>query len=416
VDGAAHPITLSVSGGLERSRLLVFFRLLVALAHIIWLAVWGIAAYVFAIVGWFAALITGRLPDPLHRFLSAYLRFAVHVSAFVFLAADRFPDFNGREGTYPIDVHIEPPARQNRWKTGFRLILAIPAGILGSALTSGSFTGGTRSWSYSISLLTAIAVLAWFVGVFRARITPGFRDAITLALAYGAQELGYVLLLTDRYPTADPQQLVRAAPAPPRWTQVQAEDDDGRRNRWTVFFRLFLALPAIVWLFLWGLLMLVVVLLNWFALLITGRSPSPFHRFSKAFVRYGLHVYAYLDLLTQPYPWFRTAADYRYAVDVTYGDPAEQNRWKTLFRAFLAFPAWLVAAGYSSVLSAVAFLGWFAALFTGRMPIGLRKLGLVCINYLMQTYAYALLLTDEYPYSGPVVPAPPQAGLNVSPT
>jgi hypothetical protein len=42
------------------------------------------------------------------------------------------------------------------------------------------------------------------------------------------------------------------------------------------------------------------------------------------------------------------------------------------------------------------------------MPEGLRNLGAACLRYSAQTTAYALLLTNRYPYGAPVLrePAP----------
>jgi hypothetical protein len=42
------------------------------------------------------------------------------------------------------------------------------------------------------------------------------------------------------------------------------------------------------------------------------------------------------------------------------------------------------------------------------MPEGLRNLGAACLRYSAQTTAYALLLTNRYPYGAPALrePAP----------
>jgi hypothetical protein len=45
----------------------------------------------------------------------------------------------------------------------------------------------------------------------------------------------------------------------------------------------------------------------------------------------------------------------------------------------------------------VAFLGWFYALFTGRMSKGMRDLLAYCLRYQAQTYGYVMLLTQRYP-------------------
>ena len=79
----------------------------------------------------------------------------------------------------------------------------------------------------------------------------------------------------------------------------------------------------------------------------------------------------------------------------------------SLFRLPLALPAMLLAAAYGSLLFVVAVLGWFAALFTGRMPLGLRNAGALALRYSAQLYGYLFLVTEAYPYSGPCVEAAP---------
>jgi hypothetical protein len=92
-----------------------------------------------------------------------------------------------------------------------------------------------------------------------------------------------------------------------------------------------------------------------------------------------------------------------YGIDLEIAPAARQRRWKTLFRWFLAIPAFIVAGALGGVAFVVAFLAWWYALVTGRMPEGLRNLGASCLRYSAQTYAYALLVTARYPYAAPVL-------------
>ena len=57
-----HPIRLVVSDDLKRTRLTVFFRLILVIPHLIWLSLWGIVVYLAVIVSWFATLFAGRTP------------------------------------------------------------------------------------------------------------------------------------------------------------------------------------------------------------------------------------------------------------------------------------------------------------------------------------------------------------------
>jgi len=79
----------------------------------------------------------------------------------------------------------------------------------------------------------------------------------------------------------------------------------------------------------------------------------------------------------------------------------------TLDGVALALPALLLAGAYGSLVVGVAFLGWFAALVTGRMPEGLRNAGAQALRYTSQANGYVFLLTGAYPYSGPCLPPPP---------
>ena len=180
-----HPIRLAVTDDLRRSRLTVFFRLLLAIPHYVWVTLWGLAAGLAAIVAWFAALVTGRVPAGLHGFMAAYTRYYTHLSAYLWIAADPYPGFTGAQG-YAVDIEIAPSAPQSRLTVLFRLVLAIPAAIVMSVLQN-------VAW--------IVAILAWFHALFTGRMSQGMRDLQAYCLRYQAQTYGYVLLLTQRYPS-----------------------------------------------------------------------------------------------------------------------------------------------------------------------------------------------------------------------
>jgi uncharacterized protein DUF4389 len=395
-----RPVQLIVSDDLQRSRLTVFFRLILAIPHLLWLVVWGIAAWVAAIVNWFATLIQGQSPQGLHDFLASYVRYAIHVYAYLTLAAEPFPDFLGKPG-YPVDVRIAPPAPQNRWKVFFRIFLAIPAAMIAGALTSGRASGG--GYNYGLGLAGVAALLGWFVGVAQARMPRGLRDLLAYALSYSAQLDGYLFLLTDRYPDSDPQTALPALPARSDPIGLDVRDDLAR-NRLTVFFRLILAIPHLIWLTLWAFVAILAAIANWFVTLAGGVSPPSLHNFLAAYVRYQGHVYAYLFLIADPFPGFTGKAG-SYPIDPTVAPPAPQNRWTVGFRLVLAIPALLVNSAYAGLLFVVALLGWFAILATGSMPLGLRNAGALALRYAAQVNGYMGVITDAYPYSGPIAPA-----------
>jgi uncharacterized protein DUF4389 len=417
--GPVPAVRLLVTDDLQRNRLTVFFRLILAIPHFIWLTLWGILTLLLAIVNWFATLVAGRPPAGLHRMIAAYVKYATHFHAYLHLAADPYPRFDGRPG-YPVDVEIPPPAEQNRLTVLFRIVLLLPALLIAAVLNGNPNSGaGSRRRSFSITggLLPGVAFLGWFASLARRTMPRGLRDGAVYALSYGAQFWSYALLLTDRYPDSDPLAAVPGLPV--RSDPIQLElSDDLRRSRLTVFFRVLLALPHLIWLYLWSVLVFFAAILNWFATLFAGRSPEWLHRFLAAYLRYANHVYSFLYLIANPFPGFVGRAG-SYPFEIAVAPRERQNRWKTGFRIILVLPAFLVAGAYGGLATVVAVLGWFSSLARGRMPQGMRNAGALALRYQAQTHGYLLLLTDSYPYAGPVQgegsPAPPAASPSLEP-
>jgi hypothetical protein len=403
-----RPVRLTIADDLRRNRVTVFFRALLALPLMVWLAAWGLAALVVGVVNWVAALTLGRSPSALHRFLARFVRYATHAFAYLNLTAGPFPGFVGKPG-YPIDLEIDPPARQRRWSVAIRFVLAIPAMALLSVLAGygANIYGGVNSRVTISCLLSMSAFLGWFSALARGRMPRGLRDMAAYALSYGAQFWAYMLMLTDRYPSSDP--LTAIGPLPVRNGPVRLEAGGGpRRSRLTVFFRLLLAFPHLVWLTLWGILALGAAVINWIVTLIRGTPPRRIHSILARYLRYQAHVVSYLFLVGNPFPGF-AGAEGSYPIELHFAEAERQNRWTVLFRLVLVVPAFFILGIYNSLLILAAFLGWFAALVTGRMPPGLGNAGALVVGYAAQTYAYLLIVTGAYPYSGPAEPRPAPA-------
>ncbi len=405
-----HPVRLVVEDDLHRNRLTVFFRLILAIPHFIWITVWSIAVFFVAIVNWIATLVTGTPPAGLHRFMCSYIRYSVHLNAYFHLIGNPYPGFVGEEGEYPVDVRLPGPEPQARWQTFFRLFLALPALFLSSALgsaggpTYGGVSGRGSRYSFGGSglLTAAVAVLGWFASLALGRMPKGLRDAGAYGIGYGAQGLAYLLLVTERYPNTDPTELLADVERPPQHSVYLIGDpDDLRRSRLTVFFRVLLVIPHFIWLSLWSIAAFVVGVIVWFATLITGTPPASLHAFLSRFVRYSLHVNAFLYLAANPFPGFAGEPG-RYPLDLALPAPQPQNRWVTAFRVVLAVPAWIVNVGLALALTIAAIYTWFIALIRGVAPWGLRNLMAYALRYGAQLNAYVYLVTDAYPHASPL--------------
>ena len=401
------PIRLVVRDAELRRDATVFLRILLAIPHLIWVSLWGIAAYFVAFVNWLAVVIQREVPEGMHGFVAGFLRYATHVSAYVFVVTDGYPGFRGAPG-YEVDLEIDPPRLQSRWSGFFRLVLALPAfalaGALGSGLTLGAFGGGSYGVAalyFSAGAAVAASFLTWCVAVTTGRAPRGLRDLMIYAIGYGAQTAGYAMLLTPRYPNSDPALATTYAVLPEHPVQLNVDDDLGR-SRLTVLFRLLLAIPHFIWWMLWAAAVTIACVVAWIVALVTGRVPDALHRFFAAFVRYTTHLGGFVYLVGRRFPGFTGGAG-SYGIDVEVAPRTRQSRWKTLLRLVLALPALIMSSALGGVVLVIALLAWWYALVSGRMPEGFRNLGASCLRYSAQTAAYLLLVTDRYPYAAPVL-------------
>lgn len=181
----SHPVRLVVTDNLERWRLTVALRWLLALPHLFVLSAWLYLAFPVAVVNWFITLFRGRPATGVHAWTSRLIRYQVHVYAYMYFVADPYPSFRGWPGRYPIDLAIAPPTEQARWKTLLRLVLVIPAYVFAYVL------------GY---VLAIVAVIGFVVALAVGRYPRGFRDFSAYCLRFQAQTFAFLFLVTDAYP------------------------------------------------------------------------------------------------------------------------------------------------------------------------------------------------------------------------
>jgi hypothetical protein len=75
----------------------------------------------------------------------------------------------------------------------------------------------------------------------------------------------------------------------------------------------------------------------------------------------------------------------------------DRNRVTVGFRLILVIPQLIVLAVLAIAAFVVVVIGFFAVLFTGRWPDGLRGFVLNVVRWFVRVDAYLFLLTDLYP-------------------
>jgi hypothetical protein len=171
-----------------------------------------------------------------------------------------------------------------------------------------------------------------------------------------------------------------------------------RRNRLTTFFRLILAIPLAIWLYLYGIVAFFAIVFAWFAILLTGRYPAGLYEFVSGFNRFITRFTGYTALLCDPYPPFGGADDPAYPVRMGFDGPLDRySRAKTLFRIILAIPIVIMRYVMGLLLEIGALAAWIVIVITGKMPRGLFDVMVLANSYTARSDAYLYLLTETYP-------------------
>jgi len=204
---------------------------------------------------------------------------------------------------YAARLNVDYPEKLDRVTTLLRVIWIIPIAVILSLISgtgnetvvreTGERVMRSTGGGVSGGLFVATALMI----VFRMRYPRWWFDFARELTRFGARVGAYFTLLTDRYPSTVEEQSVHL--------EVDYPDVARDLNRWLPLVKWLLAIPHyIVLLFLW-LAAIVVVIVAWFVILITGRYPRSLFDFVVGVGRWSLRVGAYSFLLvTDRYPPF----------------------------------------------------------------------------------------------------------------
>jgi hypothetical protein len=208
--------------------------------------------------------------------------------------------------TYPVTFTVDFPDRDlNRLTTAFRLIVAIPIGIILSLLSSESIhyatsTNGTNETVTTIATGGGLLFLPLVLMLlFRQKYPRWWFDWNLQLLRFSSRVSAYIALLDDHYPSTDEEQSVHLNfPYP----------DAQQLNRWLPLVKWLLAIPHYIVLFFLGIGAIVAIILAWFAILFTGRYPRGLFDFVVGVMRWSNRVTGYaFALVTDEYPPFSLA-------------------------------------------------------------------------------------------------------------
>lgn len=179
-------------------------------------------------------------------------------------------------------------------------------------------------------------------------------------------------------------------------------DADRHITRWRPLVQWLLAIPHLIVVEALQSLRGALTLISFFTVLFTKQIPRPLFDVIAMTYRYEWRAMSYAMFLHEDYPPF----DFKLASDddgiephtsLTIVYPEHLDRWKPLYKWFLAIPHLFVMA-LLAVAAVVAFVvGFFGVVFTGEFPLGPRDFLVSVYRYGLRVQAYAGLLTDVYP-------------------
>jgi Domain of unknown function (DUF4389) len=190
--GQAYPATFEVDRAERIANWRPIVQWLLAIPHFLILYGLQLVARAVAVIGWFAILFTGKLPEGLANLLSLYIRYNNRAWAYAGFLREEYPPFvfdtvAPDPGNYPpVRTGFAPELEdRNRVTVGFRLILAIPHIVVVAVLGIAAFV---------------VWVIAFFAVLFTGHWPEGLRTFVAGYLRWFTRLEAYVGLLTDRYP------------------------------------------------------------------------------------------------------------------------------------------------------------------------------------------------------------------------
>jgi hypothetical protein len=186
-----------------------------------------------------------------------------------------------------------------------------------------------------------------------------------------------------------------AAPMPAGPIRYDVESQEAH-SRLLIFVKWLLAIPHLLILYVLLALWYVVTIIAFFTILFTQKYPQGLFNFAVGVMRWQANVNAYLWLLRDEYPPF-SWEEGQYPVTLQIDYPETLNRWAPLYKWLLVIPNIIVLAVVGLVAYVLIIVGWFAILFTGKLPRGIVDFVVGTMRWSTRATAYLYLMRDEYP-------------------
>jgi hypothetical protein len=191
-------------------------------------------------------------------------------------------------------------------------------------------------------------------------------------------------------------------PAPTAYPATFDLAGDTRIANWRPLVHWLLAIPHLFIGYVLSQIGGLVGLISWLVIVFTGKLPASLANFQCMVIRYTIRTYSYVLWLREPYPPFEfSTTPEDPGIDPVRMDftPSYEgrNRLTVGLRLIWAIPIAVFAAVVYIGAMFVGLASFFAVLFTGNYPTGMRDFIVKAMRLSVRVTAYMYLLTDEYP-------------------
>ena len=182
---------------------------------------------------------------------------------------------------HPVQLVVTDDLRRSRLTVLLRLPLSVPHLI----------------WLYLWSIVVVFAVLpAWVIGLFLGRIPVPLHRFLAAFTRYNAHLTAFLTIAANPFPG-----FTGGLPYPVNLEIAPA----AKQRRLGILFRLVLAIPAMIVVYVLQIVLYTLAIVAWFAALFTGKLNKALRDILTFCIRYMAQTNAYLLLLTRRYPTFK---------------------------------------------------------------------------------------------------------------
>jgi hypothetical protein len=188
----------------------------------------------------------------------------------------------------PVHLDLDAPLTVARWRVIVNPIMAIPHIVV----------------LYVLNIVVSVVTfIAWFAILFTGRYPPGLFDVAVGVMRYQWRVGTFYLFMREPYPAFGlPSGPADPGGDPATFSVVRPE----KLSRGLIFIKWLLVIPVYIVLVVLALGAYVVLLIAFFAVLITGQWPEGLRRYVIGVARLAFRMNAYTYLMTDVYPGFST--------------------------------------------------------------------------------------------------------------